>query len=225
MSIIDKYYERAQEYVENNDVEKAITTFIAGLDHGCVKCAFGVIHTLMSHRSYTMTEDEAISIFDSSYSDIKRLAEEGDTEAMVMVAEGIRYGFVEDDDEPYLFWLMKAAELGDKSAMSVMEELGMPYDPWELPGGLLFVTNEAKSMMDSTDALLLDDQFNLDDADDVNDIEGVLDDHALIDDADWVIREQYDINLRMKKRERLNELLKCTDNKAIEEINLGDVEI
>ena len=195
--------------IENGEVEEAITTFVKGVDHGYFKCAYGIIHTVMNHRLYTMTDDEAISIFSSAYSDIKLLAQEGDTEAMVMVAEGIRLGFVEDDDESYLFWLTKAAECGDKSAIDILKELDLPYNSWDLTGGLSFVTNEALEGMDSTDKLLLDDQLNLEDVEDIEDIEGILDERVLTDDADWVIREQFDINYLLKKTALRFEQLKC----------------
>ena len=208
--------------IENDEVEEAITTFIAGLDHGCVKCAFGVIHTVMNHCSYTMTDDEAISIFSSSYSDIKLLAEEGDTEAMVMVAEGIRYGFVDDDEESYLFWLTRAAELGDKGAMAVMEELGMRYDPWELPNGLSVVSDEDRGDMDLVDTLLLDDRFYLEDVERINEDEDVLEESALIDDADWVLFEQFGVNYHLQKKKRIYELLKCRDDFPGEILYEGD---
>ena len=190
---IDKYYEKANKLIENDEVEEAITTFIAGLDHGCVKCAYGVIHTVMNHCSYTMTEDEAISIFSSSYSKIKLLAEEGDTEAMVMVAEGIRHGFVDDYDEPYLFWLTKAAELGDKGAIAIIEELDRLDDPWMLPEGESFVTAEACEDMDSTDMILLDDRLDLEVFSNADAAALIAQEYVLIADPDADILEQYGI--------------------------------
>ena len=190
---IDKYYEKANKLIENDEAEEAITTFIAGLDHGCVKCAYGVIHTVMNHCPYTMTEDEAISIFSSSYSKIKLLAEEGDTEAMVMVAEGIRHGFVDDYDEPYLFWLTKAAELGDKGAIAIIEELDRLDDPWMLPEGESFVTAEACEDMDSTDMILLDDRLDLEVFSNADAAALIAQEYVLIADPDADILEQYGI--------------------------------
>ena len=213
---IDKYYEKANKLIENDEVEEAITTFIVGLDHGCVKCAYGVIHTVMNHCSYTMTEDEAISIFSSSYAKIKLLAQEGDTEAMVMVAEGIRYGFVDDYDEPYLFWLTRAAELGDKGAMAIIEELDLSDDPWALPGATSFVTAEARDSMDSTDMILLDDRLDLEVVDDMEDVTVIPEEHVLIDEPDWVMREQYGINDYFKDKKRQYELRKCRDDQVVD---------
>lgn len=213
---IDKYYEKANRLIANDEVDEAITTFIAGLDHGCVKCAYGVIHTVMNHSSCAMTEDEAISIFSSSYSKIKLLAEDGDTEAMVMVAEGIRYGFVDDCDEPYLFWLTKAAELGDKGAISIIEELDLSDDPRALPGATSLVTAEARDSRDSTEMILLDDRLDLEAVDDMEDVAVIPEDHVLIDEPDWVMREQCGINDYFKDKKRRYELHKCRDDQVVD---------
>lgn len=72
--------------------------------------------------SVTMTLYEAETIFNDNYFEIKALAEDGDAEAMVILAESARYGF-SDDDEPYMFRLTKAAELGCKKAMDIIAEI------------------------------------------------------------------------------------------------------
>ena len=213
---MDKYYEKAQCYIQNEEVEEAITAFIAGLDRGDIKCAYGIVHAVTNFGSYTMTEYEAISLFSSFYSKIKILAEAGDTEAMVMVAEGIRYGYVDDDDEPYLFWLTKAAELGDRGAMAIIEELDLSDDPWALPCAASFVTAEACDSMDSTDMILLDDRLALEVVDDMKDVTEIPEEHVLMDDPDWVMREQYGINAYFKERERKYELYKCMDYKVVD---------
>lgn len=199
-----------------NGIEKAITHLISGLDCGYVKCSFGIAQTVMNYGSYTMTEDEAISMYCSSYSKIRLLAEEGDTEAMVMVAEGIRYGFVEDDNEPYLFWLTKAAELGDEWAIALMQELDLSDDPWALPSATSVVTNEARESMDATDMLLLDDSIDLDIVDDGSDIYAVPEEHVLVAEPDWVMREQYGINDYFREKERDYELRKCRDDQVVD---------
>ena len=164
--------------LENNDVEGAITAFIAGLDRGYVKCAYGVIHTVMTQGSYMMTEDEAISIFTSNYPDLRLLAEYGDTEAMVMVAEGIRYGFVEDS-EPYLYWLNMAAEKGDADAVEIMKELGADDDPFDDP---IMVPNALNG--DSVDELELPT------------------DTAPIAEPDHEMREELGLNAMAKEKKR-----------------------
>lgn len=103
-------------------MEDAVTAFIVGVERGFVKCAFGLCKTVISYTVYTVSEEEAISIFTEVYSELKKLAQ-GDTEAMVMVAESLRLGFVDDEDEPYLFWLERAASLGNERAYAVLTEL------------------------------------------------------------------------------------------------------
>ena len=129
---MDKYYQKAHEYIAAHRTEQALTTFVAGLDHGEHKCAYGIIYIMLQFGTYTMCYDEAISIFCASYPHIRLLAQSGDDEAMYIIAEGIRYGFV-DDDEPYLFWLSKACELGNRHALSVMAELEWLESPGLLP--------------------------------------------------------------------------------------------
>ena len=216
MIYIDKYYKRAMGYLKNDDVENAITTFFSGLERGHVKCAFGPIHTLMRYRSYTMTEDEAISIFASSYLKIKLLAQNGDTEAMVIVAEGIRYGFVEDDDEPYLFWLTRAAELGDKSAMTIIEELDTPDNPWQLPTTTPFINDEALSSMDATDLILFDECLYSDNVDNITDFELTPEEDESTNEPDYVLYEELGINAYLKEKKRQYELRKCRDDQVVD---------
>lgn len=121
VSVIDKYYKTATTYLQHNNVERAITAFVAGLDNGSVKCAYGVLSAVTKYKSHTLTDDEALDIFESNYKDIKKLAEDGDAEAMVMVAESIKNGFAEDD-EPYMYWIQRASESGDAVAISLIRE-------------------------------------------------------------------------------------------------------
>lgn len=53
----------------------------------------------------------------------------GDVEAMIMVARGIHFGFVDDDDESCFFWLMKAKALGSKEATDILNELDKLDEP------------------------------------------------------------------------------------------------
>ena len=119
---MDKYYRKAEKYIEENDVESALTVFVSGVDHGYEKCAYGLIKTVMTFGSYVFDELEAVSIFKENYQKIKEKAENGDTEAMVMIAEGERLGFI-DDDETYFYWLEKAKSLGNKDADRILLEI------------------------------------------------------------------------------------------------------
>ena len=71
-------------------------------------------------------------IFQSAYPGIKALAEGCDTEAMLMVADGIRYGFV-DDDEPYMYWISRASALGNAMAAEAEAEYDREENPLYLP--------------------------------------------------------------------------------------------
>ena len=117
-----KYCIKAKRYIECRSVEAALTTLVAGLDHGEDKCAYYLLRILLEHTTPTFTEDEAISIFKDRYPYIRNLAEDGDAEAMLIVAEAIRYGFAEDD-EPYMFWLTRASEQGYDEATLLLCEL------------------------------------------------------------------------------------------------------
>lgn len=120
---MDRYYKKATELLEKGDEERAITFFISGLERGYEKCAYGLLCAVVERGSYTFTEDEATSIFKSSYGKIKEKAIQGDTEAMVMVAQAQRLGFVDDEDEPYLFWFTKAIEGGSLEAKRIYDEI------------------------------------------------------------------------------------------------------
>lgn len=210
------YYEKAQNHVKINEVEEAITAFIAGLDRGDAKCAYGLVHTVINRGSYTVTEEEAISMFSSSYPGLRLLAREGDPEAMVMVAEGIRYGFVDEEDEPYLFWLIKAAELGHEGAMAILEELDLSDDPWALPGAAVAVTADALEGMDATDRLLLDDLPEPGGVEDMPDVTAIPEEHVLLDEPDWCLREQCGIEDHLRDRKRQYELCRCRDDQTVD---------
>lgn len=121
---MDKYYQRAEKYIKSNKVEKALSVFLKGLECGYKKCAYGLLKTVINMKSRTFTDDEAIDIFKSSYLSIRSMAENGDDEAMVIVAESILNGIV-DDEEPYLMWLYKASALGNERAAEILNELDL----------------------------------------------------------------------------------------------------
>ena len=201
----DQYYKKGMDLIERNEVEQAITAFITGLDQGECKCAYGILHAVTHFCSYTMSEEEGVSIFDTAYPQIKSLAQEGDSEAMFMAADGIRLGFVEDADEPYLFWLEKAAALGDPRAIDVLQDLDDTADPWGLPDVSKYLAGEE---MDETDMLLLEQSME--------DID-LPEEHVLLDEPDFVLREQFGINDHLKRKEMRYELMKCLDSTVLDE--------
>jgi hypothetical protein len=203
--MIERYYIKGRALAEKNELEDAITTFLMGLGRGECKCAYGLLHALTHNCSYTMSEEEGISIFGSYYPQIKSLAQAGDTEAMFMVAEGIRLGFVEGEDEPYLFWLEKAASLGDPYAQDLLRELEETDDPLGVPD-LSECLLEGGA--DETDLLLL-----MQGAEDVE----LPQERVLLDEPDFVLREQFGINDRLKRKEMCYELMKCLDTTVLDE--------
>ena len=205
----ERYYKKGKDLIERNEVEKAITAFIVGLDRGECKCAYGILHAVTHFCSYTVSEEEGASIFSATYPQIKSLAQGGDPEAMVMVAEGTRLGFVEDEDEPYLYWLTKAAALGDLHADAILRELEESDDPFGLPDLSAYLIGEGG---DETDLLLL--------AQDAEDID-LPEEHALLGEPDFVLREQFGINDYLKRKEMRYELMKCRDSAVLPEEHEG----
>ena len=176
--LIGRNYATKRKPNELSDTERRISSFIKGLDGGDPKCAFRLLDTVINVGSTTVTEDEAISIFQSAYPGIKALAEGDDTEAMLMVADGIRYGFV-DDDEPYMYWISRASALGNAKAAERSE---------------LHLNDESLAVVPVSEQILKDCE--------------IPDECVLIADADFLVREELGINDHLdesrKKRDKLS---------------------
>lgn len=111
-------------HVRHHDTEEALTVFLCGVEQDAdAKCAFAIPYTILLHGSHTLSMEEAVSIFQPFYPSLLALAQKGDVEAMVMVAEAIRYGFAEDEDTPYLYWLYLARARGNRRAGELLHEL------------------------------------------------------------------------------------------------------
>jgi hypothetical protein len=148
----------------------------------------------------TVSEDEAISIFLSAYPCIKALAEGGDTEAMLMVADGIRYGFV-DDDEPYMYWISRASALGDAKAVEAEAEYDTEEFPLYLPDPANAPERYQRCMNDGSSAIVPMSEK-------VAENDEMSNECTLIADADFLVREELGINDHTcearKKREQLS---------------------
>jgi hypothetical protein len=129
------FYEKAHLLVQKSLFEDAITEFIKGLDRGDVRCAYGLIYVALMIGSHTLSYYEATEIFEQNYDKIRALAENGDSEAMLIVAESARYGFAECE-EPYMFWLMEAAKCGNARAKALICEIEREDDTPLLGCGL-----------------------------------------------------------------------------------------
>lgn len=117
-------------HVRHHDTEQALTAFLHGAEvDGDPKCAFAIPYTVLFYGSPTLSMEEAVSIFLPLFPALLALAKGGDSEAMVMVAEAIRYGFAEDEDTPYLYWLYLARARGNKRAGELLRELDGIADP------------------------------------------------------------------------------------------------
>ena len=200
--MIDIYYTKGMQQRENDQVEEALTTFINGVEHGSAKCAYGVVDTVVNYLTYTITDEEAIDLFREAYPKLKLMAEGGDAEAMVMVGEGIRYGFVDDDDTPFGLWLAKAAALGNAHAIKIMLEVEQSDDPTMSLYAPDLITPEMCECVDDADLLLLDEPPEFDE--DISTPE----EHGLLEEADWFTLETYGVNARLQKRKHMLELLK-----------------
>ena len=125
-------------------------------------------------------------IFQSAYPGIKALAEGCDTEAMLMVADGIRYGFV-DDDEPYMYWISRASALGNAMAAEAEAEYDREENPLYLPDpanaaekSKMHINDESLAVVPVSERILKDSE--------------IPDECVLIADADFLVREELGIN-------------------------------
>lgn len=117
-------------HVRHHDTEQALTAFLQGVEEdGDPKCAFAIPYTVLFYGSPTLSMEEAVSIFLPLFPSLLALAKGGDSEAMVMVAEAVRYGFTEDEDTPYLYWLYLARARGNKRAGELLHELDEIANP------------------------------------------------------------------------------------------------
>jgi hypothetical protein len=151
------------------------------------------LDVVLNNGSITVTEDEAISIFQSAYPDIKALAGGGDTEAMLMVAEGIRYGFV-DDDEPYMYWVSRASALGDAKADKILDEYDREESPLYLPSPETMPERYEQDTKDDVLAVVPVGEKKLN-------IGEIPDECVLIADADFLVRDELGIDDYLRERQ------------------------
>ena len=147
----------------------------------------------LNSGSITVTEDEAISIFQSAYQDIKSLADGGDTEAMLMVAEGIRYGFV-DVDEPYMYWVSRASALGDAKADKLLDEYDREESPLYLPSPETMPERYGQDTKDDVLAVVPVSEKKLN-------IGEIPNECVLIADADFLVRDELGIDDYLRERQ------------------------
>ena len=196
-------YERAKRLIERGETEKGLTVFIKGVDNGECKCAYGIVRCVTQLGSLTLSVDEAISIFAESYADIFELAEEGDDEAMVMIAEAMRYGFVEEGDDPYFMWLCKAAEVGNEEAVRIIAELDEIYSIADLIAVPTQSTSETSLIAyRGAGALTVKDA-------DEKEAEVILRDAPLIAEPDFALLEEVGIIDYLKDRQRQRDADSC----------------
>ena len=131
-------------------------------------------------------------IFQSAYPGIKALAEGDDTEAMLMVADGIRYGFV-DDDEPYMYWISRALALGDVKAAELVEKYDREESPLYLPDPANAAERSELHLNDESLAVVPVSERILNDCE-------IPDECVLITDADYLVREELGINDYLRER-------------------------
>jgi hypothetical protein len=131
-------------------------------------------------------------IFQSAYPGIKALAEGDDTEAMLMVADGIRYGFV-DDDEPYMYWISRASALGNAKAAEAEAEYDREENPLYLPDpanaaerSKMHINDESLAVVPVSERILKDCE--------------IPDECVLIADADFLVREELGIDDYLRER-------------------------
>ena len=198
MLVIDSYYKKATKIIQEackllrdsdrvRGIENAITVFMSGINRGDPKCAYGILDVVMHHGSYTISDNEAASIYRASFPEIKLLAQNGDAEAMVMVAQGLRYGIVQDEEYPYAFWLSEAVRLGNEWATTVIKDIEDGGEPWVLAESTEAISDNMLKGMDATDMLLFDYGADLDDLDIPS---NELQESVLLSETDWAFKEQ-----------------------------------
>ena len=106
-----------------------------------------------------------------------------------MVADGIRYGFV-DDDEPYMYWISRASALGDAKAAKLVEKYDREECPLYLPDPAnapeRHVNDESLAIVHVSDRILEDGE--------------IPDEYVLIADADFLVREELGIDDYLRER-------------------------
>ncbi len=220
MLVIDSYYKKATKIIQEackllrdsdrvRGIENAITVFMSGINRGDPKCAYGILDVVMHQGTYTISDNEAASIYRASFPEIKLLAQNGDAEAMVMVAQGLRYGIVQDEEYPYAFWLSEAVRLGNEWATTVIKDIEDGGEPWVLAESTEAISDNMLKGMDSTDMLLFDYGADLDDLD-IHSNE--LQESVLFSEPDWKFKEQYGINSYIKKKDQEAELNKSGED-------------
>ena len=131
-------------------------------------------------------------IFQSAYPGIKALADGGDTEAMLMVADGIRYGFV-DDDEPYMYWISRASALGNAMAAEAEAEYDREENPLYLPDPANAAEKSKMHINDESLAVVPVSERILKDCEIPNEC-------VLIAEADFLVREELGIDDYLSER-------------------------
>ena len=131
-------------------------------------------------------------IFQSAYPGIKALAEGCDTEAMLMVADGIRYGFV-DDDEPYMYWISRASALGNAMAAEAEAEFDREENPLYLPDPANAAERSKMHINDEPLAVVPVSERILKDCEIPNEC-------VLIAEADFLVREELGIDDYLSER-------------------------
>ena len=119
---------------------------------------------------------------------------------MLMVADGIRYGFV-DDDEPYMYWISRASALGNAMAAEAEADYDREKNPLYLPDlanaaerSELHINDESLAVVPVSERILKDSE--------------IPDERILMAEADNLVQEELGINDYLdearKKRDKLS---------------------
>ena len=112
---------------------------------------------------------------------------------MLMVADGIRYGFV-DDDEPYMYWISRASALGNAMAAEAEADYDREENPLYLPDPANAAERSELHLNDESLAIVP--------------VSEIPDECVLIAGADFLVREELGINDYLdearKKRDKLS---------------------
>jgi hypothetical protein len=109
-----------------------------------------------------------------------------------MVADGIRCGFV-DDDEPYMYWISRASALGNAKAAEAEAEYDREENPLYLPDpanaaerNKLHINDESLAVVPVSERILKDCE--------------IPNECVLIAEADFLVREELGIDDYLRER-------------------------
>ena len=111
---MSQFYEKARSYHDKERYNEALALYQTGAREGDVRCYYGIALDLWDGKTQPADQKAASLIFATHFTDIKQLADEGDTAAMTILCFYYYNAFppVQEDKPRAIKYLCKAAEEG-----------------------------------------------------------------------------------------------------------------